>query len=50
MSAKHLTPALVDRTVHVIDGSGVLDLACPPREPGKPGRIGRCHVNGASRP
>ena len=45
MSAKHLTPALVDRTVHVIDSSGVLDLACPPRQPGKPGRIGRIRDN-----
>ncbi|MGY1618168.1 hypothetical protein ACI797_15625 [Geodermatophilus sp. SYSU D00691] len=45
MSAKHLTPALVDRTVHVIDSSGVLDMACPPRQPGKPGRIGKIRDN-----
>ncbi|MGY1814334.1 hypothetical protein [Blastococcus sp. SYSU D00820] len=45
MSAKHLTPALVDRTVHVIDSSGVLDLACPPRQPGQRGRIGNIRDN-----
>lgn len=45
MSAKHLTPQLVARTVHVIDTSGVLDLACPPREPGKPGRKGNMRAN-----
>lgn len=45
MSAKHLTQALVDRTVHVIDASGVLDLVCPPRQPGQVGRIGAIRVN-----
>lgn len=45
MSAKHLTPPMVERTVHVIDGSGILDLACPPRQPGKAGRTGKIRDN-----
>jgi len=38
VSAKHLTPAIIARTLHVIDTSGVLDLVCPPRLPGQTGR------------
>lgn len=45
MSVKQLTPAIVARTVHVIDTSGVVDLLCPPRQPGTPGRIGAIRQN-----
>src|SRR4051812_4200108 len=45
MSAKQLTPAVIERTVHVIDDSGVLDLACPPRQSGQVGRIGAIRAN-----
>lgn len=45
MSPKHLTPALISRSVHVIDCSGVVDLVCPPRQPGARGRIGKVREN-----
>ena len=45
MSAKHLTPQMIARTVHVIDSSGILDILVPPREPGARGRIGARRPN-----
>jgi hypothetical protein len=37
MTAQHLTPAMLQRTLHVIDGSGIVDLAYPPRVKGAKG-------------
>jgi len=37
MTAQHLTPALLARTLHVIDGSGILDLVYPQRTQGRKG-------------
>lgn len=45
MSAKHLTPGMVRRSMHVIDASGVVDLLVPPRQPGQVGRIGNMRQN-----
>ena len=40
MSTKRLTPAMIARTTHIIDNSGVLDIIAPPPAPGSPGRKG----------
>ena len=45
MSAKRLTRPMVERTLHLIDDSGILDLLAPPPEPGKPGRRGNIRQN-----
>jgi len=37
MTVQHLTPALLARTLHVIDGSGILDLVYPERTQGRKG-------------
>jgi hypothetical protein len=45
VSAKHLTPALIARTIHVIDTSNILDLVCPAPAANQPGRRGNLRQN-----
>lgn len=45
MSAKHLTPDQIDRTIYVIDQSGIVDMIYPPRNLKKVGRRGAPRQN-----
>ncbi|MBS4754718.1 hypothetical protein KG112_18075 [Nocardioides sp. zg-ZUI104] len=45
MSAKRLTRPMVERTVHMIDNSGVLDILAPPTPKGQRGRKGQIRAN-----
>lgn len=45
MIVTHLTPSLIERTVYLIDASGVVDVLVPPRQPGDVGRIGNRRAN-----
>lgn len=45
MSAKRLTRPMVERTLHLIDESQVMDLMAPPPQPGRAGRKGNIQEN-----
>lgn len=45
MSAKRLTRPMVERTVHMVDNSGVLDILAPPTPKGQRGRKGQIRAN-----
>ena len=45
MSAKHLTPALIARSVHAVDASGIVGMLAPPRGAGRAGRVGSGREN-----
>lgn len=45
MSAKRITRPMVERTLHLIDTSRVLDILAHPPPPGRPGRRGRIREN-----
>ena len=45
MSAKRLTRPMVERTVHMVDNSGLLDILAPPTPAGQRGRKGRIRAN-----
>lgn len=45
MSAKRLTRPMVERTLHLVDTSGLLDVLAPPAPAGQRGRKGRIREN-----
>lgn len=45
MSAKRITKPMLDRTLYLVDESGVLDILAPPPPPGRVGRTGRIREN-----
>lgn len=45
MSKEFITPDVLGRCEYVIEASGVVDLICPPRQPGQRGRKGLARTN-----
>ncbi|RYF60611.1 MAG: hypothetical protein EOO27_05225 [Comamonadaceae bacterium] len=45
MSAKRITQPMLDRTVHIVDESGILDLLAPPPPANRRGRRGQIREN-----
>lgn len=45
MSAKRLTRPMVNRTIHLVENSGVLDILAPPTPSGQRGRKGQIRAN-----
>ncbi|RYP84229.1 hypothetical protein EKO23_16340 [Nocardioides guangzhouensis] len=45
MSAKRITRPMLERSIHIVDTSGILDILAPPPPPGRRGRKGRIREN-----
>ncbi|KRF19382.1 hypothetical protein ASG90_20415 [Nocardioides sp. Soil797] len=45
MSTKRLTQPMIERTIWLVDQSGVMDILAPPPPPGQRGRTGRIRQN-----
>ena len=45
MSTKRVTRPMLERTLHLIDSSGLIDIIAPPPPPNRPGRRGRIREN-----